>query len=279
MSSNPHLPPDDPRAHREFREYDEWTDPRKTGEMPFLQHLEELRVVLQHSLAALLVGLLGGWWLAPKVMADLIRRTVLHTVVMSPFEAFNERLKLAAILGGVLVLPFVSWRLWSFVVPGLLKRERRWVAPLAGSSFVLFMLGAWAAYAYVVPLVIRVLAGFLTAGMVMQIRLSLLLDFFYNMVIACGLLAQLPLVTMLLTGIGLVTPVFLLKQWRIAIVVIFVVTAAITPGDVVSAQVVMGIPMVMLYFLSVGLSFFVARKKAASEAMVLSDDDRESHDG
>jgi sec-independent protein translocase protein TatC len=269
--SSPHLPPEDPRAHREFREYDEWVDPRASGEMPFLSHLEELRGVLQHTLAAVLVGMLGGWWLAPVVMADLIRRTVTRTVVMSPFEAFNERLKLAAILGAVLVLPFIVWRVWSFVVPGLFKQERRWVMPLTLASFVLFLGGAWAAYAYVVPLVVRVLEGFLTAGMVMQMRLSLLLDFFYNMVIACGLLAQLPLVTMLLTGIGLVTPLFLLRQWRVAIVIIFVVTAAITPGDVVSAQLVMGLPMMLLYFVSVGLSFIVARKQAGSEAVVLSD--------
>ena len=273
MSENPHLAPEDPRREREFREYDEWTDPRQGGEMPFLRHLEELRVVLQHSLAAVLVGMLAGWWLAPVVLADLIRRTVVTTVVMSPFEAFNERMKLAAILGALVVLPFVLWRIWAFVVPGLLKRERRWIVPLAAFSFVLFIAGAWAAYAYVVPLVINVLKQFLTAGMVMQMRLSLLLDFFYNMVIACGLLAQLPLVTMLLTGMGLVTPMFLLKQWRMAIVIIFVVTAAITPGDVVSAQVVMGIPMLLLYFVSVGLSYFVARKKAQSEALVLAESD------
>jgi len=279
MTDSPHLPPEDPRRHREFREYDEWVDPRQDGDMPFLSHLEELRVVLQHSLAAILVGMLVGWWLSPLVLADLIHRTVMHTVVMSPFEAFNERLKLAAILGGVVVLPYISWRLWSFIVPGLLHRERKWVGPLAAMSFVLFLLGGWAAYAYVVPLVIQVLQGFLTAGMVMQMRLSLLLDFFYNMVLACGLLAQLPLVTMLLTGIGLVTPWFLLKQWRMAIVIIFVVTAAITPGDVVSAQLVMGIPMVLLYFASVGLSFFVARKKAVSEALVLADDGEEDNHG
>jgi sec-independent protein translocase protein TatC len=271
--SSPHLPPEDARRDREFREYDEWADPRQGGEMPFMHHLEEFRTVLQHILVAVLVGMLVGWWISPAVLADLIKHTVVHTVVMSPFEAFNERLKLAAILGGIVVLPYISWRLWAFVVPGLLHRERRWVGPLAISSFVLFMLGAWAAYAYVVPLVIHVLEGFLTAGMVMQMRLSLLLDFFYNMVIACGLLAQLPLVTMLLTGIGLVTPWFLLKQWRVAIIVIFVVTAAITPGDVVSAQLIMGLPMALLYFISVGLSFFVAKKKADSEAMVLSDTD------
>ncbi len=264
--TNPH---DDPRREREFRADDDWPDPRQGGQMPFMHHLDELRKVLTHSLIAVLVGALGGWWLAPLVLQDLIARTVRTTIVMSPFEAFNERLKLSGILGLMVVLPFVLWRLWSFVVPGLLKQERRWVIPLAAASFVLFALGAWASYVYVVPLVIRVLSQFLTPGMVTQIRLSLLLDFFYNMALACGLLAQLPLVCMLLTAIGLVTPLFLLQQWRVAIVVIFVVTAAITPGDVVSAQLVMGLPMAALYFVSVGLSFFVARKKARAEAEFL----------
>lgn len=268
MSQSPHL---DPRREREFRPDDEWQDPRAGGDMPFLAHLEELRRVLQHSLAAVLAGALAGWWLAPRLLTDLIHRTVGSTVVMSPFEAFNERIKLSFVLGLGLALPIVAWRLWSFVVPGLLKQERKWIVPLAAFSCLLFGLGAAAAYLYVVPLVIEVLKTFVSEGMVTQIRLSLLLEFLYNMAIACGLLAQLPMVTMLLTGIGLVTPVFLLKQWRVAIIVIFVVTAAITPGDIVSAQLVMGAPMAALYFVSVGLSFLVAKRRARAEAEAFGD--------
>jgi sec-independent protein translocase protein TatC len=277
LRDSPHL---DPRREREFRADDEWQDPREGGEMPFLGHLEELRRVLQHSLLAVLVGALFGWWLAPRVLTDLIHRTVGMVTVMSPFEAFNERIKLSALLGLTLALPIVAWRLWSFVVPGLLKAERKWVVPLAAFSCVLFVAGAGAAYFYVVPLVIEVLKTFLTDGMVSQIRLSFLLDFFYNMAIACGLLAQLPMVTMLLTGIGLVTPRFLLEQWRIAIIVIFVVTAAITPGDIVSAQLVMGLPMVGLYFVSVALSALVAKRRAKSEAEAFGDTPKgtETHD-
>lgn len=256
--NSPHA---DPRRAREFRADDAWVDPRQTGEMPFLQHLEELRKVLMVSLTAAGVGMIAGWLLAPRVLQDLIRRTVKTTIVLSPFEAFNERIKLAFILGFALALPVVLWKLWSFVVPGLLRRERRWVVPLAASSFTLFALGVAAAYFYVVPLVIDVLQRFLVAGMIPQIRLGALLEFTYNLAFACGLLAQLPLVTMLLTALGLVTPAFLLKQWRIAIVVIFAVTAIVTPGDVVSAQILMGVPMMLLYFLSVGLSFVAARRR------------------
>ena len=86
------------------------------------------------------------------------------------------------------------------------------------------------------------------------------MGFAYNMSLACGVVFQLPLVTMTLTAMGLVTPGFLLRQWRYAIVSAFIVTAIITPGDVLSAQIVMGVPMTGLYFASVGLSALVARR-------------------
>jgi sec-independent protein translocase protein TatC len=228
--------------------------------MPFLAHLEELRAVLWHTVIASLAGAIAGWLLAPRVMENLIHRTVGQAVVLSPAEAFNERIKLALILGLVLVLPYVFFRIWNFVVPGLLKRERSLILPMAMGSMVLFALGAWAAYGYVVPMVVRVLTGFLTPSMTAQIRVGELLGFAYNLCLACGLLFQLPLVTMTLTAIGLVTPSFLLRQWRYAIVATFLLTAIITPGDVLSAQVVMGLPMTGLYFVSVGLSALVARR-------------------
>ena len=231
-----------------------------TGEMPFLAHLDELRSVLMHTVIACMIGAIAGWLVAPRVIEDLIQRTVKQAVVLSPAEAFNERIKLALILGLVLVLPYVFYRIWNFVVPGLLRRERSLVLPMALGSMVLFALGAWAAYCYVVPLVIQLLSGFLTPSMKAEIRVGELLGLAYNLSLACGLVFQMPLVTMSLTAMGLVTPGFLLRQWRYAIVAAFVVTAIITPGDVLSAQIVMGVPMTGLYFLSVGLSALVARR-------------------
>jgi sec-independent protein translocase protein TatC len=234
--------------------------------MTFLEHLDELRGVLTHVLIATAVGAVAGWWLAPRVLEDAIRRTIKQAVVLSPLEAFNERFKLAIILGLVLAAPVVFYRIWSFVVPGLLKRERSWILPIVLSSMLLFALGAWAAYGYVVPLVIQVLTGFMTPSMKAEIRLSSLLGFVYNLSLACGIVFQLPLVTMTLTAIGLVTPRALLRHWRYAIVGAFLVTAVITPGDVVTAQLVMGVPMTALYFVSVGLSWLVARRRRGAEA-------------
>lgn len=264
MSTDPRREPgfgDDPEGvARRTRGLDPG-DPRVTGEMTFFEHLEELRRVLFHSVVATLAGAIGGWLLAPFVLEDMIRRTVGRATVLSPLEAFNERFKLALVLGLGIALPIVLWRVWSFVVPGLFRQERRWVLPMALMSFVLFALGAWAAYGYVVPLVVNVLEQFLTPSMRSEIRLADLLGFVYNLAIACGIVCQLPLVTMTLTAIGLVTPRFLLMQWRYAVVAAFLITALITPGDVFTAQIVMGVPMVMLYFVSVGLSYLVARRR------------------
>lgn len=229
--------------------------------MPFLAHLDELRRVLFHTVVAGLLGAIGGWMLAPRVLENLIQRTVGHAIVLAPLEAFNERFRMALLLGLTLTGPYVFYRIWRFIVPGLLRRERSLILPMALMSMVLFAVGLWAAYAYVVPLVLHVLTGFMTPSMVAQIRLSDLLGFFYNLGLACGLVCQLPLVTMTLTAMGLVTPRQLLQQWRYAIVGAFMVTAIITPGDVVTAQIVMGLPMMVLYFLSVALSGLVARRK------------------
>lgn len=240
-------------------------DPRETGQMTFLQHLDELRVVLQRSVLACLAGALGGWWLAPRVLEDIIHRTVGHVVVLSPLDPLNERIKLSMVLGLTIALPIIFHQIWSFVVPGLFRRERRMILPMVMASLLLFAIGAAAAYFYVAPLVVNVLAGFMTPSMQAQIRISDLLGFFYSLALACGVVFQLPLVTMALTAMGLVTPGFLLRQWRYAMVIIFILTAVITPGDIVTAQLIMAGPMVVLYFLSVGLSWTVARKRAAEE--------------
>jgi sec-independent protein translocase protein TatC len=258
---NPHRDPSAPPRAREAED-----DPRVSGEMPFLHHLEEFRKVLFHAALGCVVGALGGWWLAPAVLENLIHRTVGTAVVLSPMEAFNERIKLTLLLGLAIAAPYVFFRVWNFIVPGLFKQERRWVLPTAMGSMVLFGAGAAAAYFYIVPLVVSVLTQFMTPSMHAQIRLEALLGMTYGMVLACGIVCQLPLVLMMLTVVGLVTPKGLLRQWRYALVGSFILTAVITPGDVVTAQVILAVPMALLYFLSVGLSWLVwrGRRRAAA---------------
>jgi len=199
------------------------------------------------------------------VVGLLHRRTVRITVVITPTEPLNERVKLSLVLGLALAAPFVFYRIWQFIVPGLFKKERSLILPMARVSMVRCGLGTLAAYFYLGPLVVQVLMGVVTPSMRADIRLTSITGFLYNMALACGLVCQLPLVTMALTALGLVTPGFLLRQWRIAIVAVFFITAVITPGDIVTAQVIMAVPMTLLYFLSVGLSWLVARRRTRDE--------------
>ena len=255
------------------RDTDALDDPRQTGEMPFLKHLAELRSVLLHSAAACIVGGVGGWWLSPIVMEDLITRTVGTAVVLSPLEAFNERIKLALLIGLMIATPYVFYRIWSFVVPGLMKKERSLILPMAMGSMVMFALGVWGAYVYLLPVVISVMGKFMTPSMRPEIRVSTLLGLLYNLALVSGLVFQLPLVTTALSAIGLVTPQGLLRHWRYAIVGVFLLTAIITPGDVVTAQIIMGVPMLFLYLLSVGLAWLVVRRRKKAEAAAEEEED------
>ncbi len=229
-------------------------------EMHFLEHLEEFRKVVIHSVIAVAIGAMVGWSFAPRVLESIIHNTVGYAVVLSPLESFGEHIRVAIILGLVLSLPFVLYRIWSFIVPGLLGKEKSVVGPLVVSSLVLFLVGGAFAYFLVIPAMVKVLLSFQTPSMKQMLQLSEVLKFVYNMILACGILFQLPLVTLILAWVGIVTPQFLLKKWRHAIVIVLFITAIVTPGDVASAQLFLGLPVMALYFLSIGVAFLVKRK-------------------
>jgi sec-independent protein translocase protein TatC len=235
--------------------------PDESPIMSLLEHLEELRVRLLKSVAAVLLGAAAGWWASGGALEYAIRHTVGHVVVLDPIESFTERFKLALVLGACVALPIVLYQLWAFVLPGLFRRERRLLLPLVVASLVLFFAGAATAVFLVVPIVLEVLKAFLTPSMRQDIRLSSLLGFIYNLALATGVVFQLPLVAGALAALRLVTSRWLVRQWRLAIVVTLVVSALITPGDVVTAQIVLGIPLVLLYGLSIIVAWLVERSR------------------
>jgi len=229
--------------------------------LTLLQHLDELRSRLLRSVFAILLGAILGWWLSGSALEWAIHYTVGHVVVLDPIEAFSERFKLALVLGGCVALPFVLYQAWAFVLPGLFRRERSMMLPLVFVSLVLFFAGAGTAVGIVVPIVLKALAVFATPSMRQDIRLSSLLGFIYNLALATGAVFQLPLVAGALTWLRLTSSRWLLQQWRLAIVGMLVVSALITPGDVVTAQIILGIPLLVLYVLSIGIAWLVERMR------------------
>lgn len=253
--------PDRPR--RDFDEEIPEDDPAPAASL--LHHLDELRTRILRSVLAILLGAGVGWWFSAQALEWAIVHTVGTVVVLDPLESFSERFKLALILGGLVALPLVLYQAWAFVLPGLFRRERRLLLPLVFGSIVLFLAGAATAVFVVVPIVLDVLESFKTASMVQQIRLSSLLGFVYNLAFATGVVFQLPLVAGALAALRIVTSRWLLRQWRVAIVAMLVVSALITPGDVVTAQIVLGIPLLLLYVLSIGVAWLVERLRQDDE--------------
>ena len=251
----------DPDFVRDPAEAPEEEDDGPAIGQSLLHHLDELRTRLLRSVLAILFGAAVGWWFSAAALEWTIRHTVGKVVVLDPLESFSERFKLALVLGAMVALPLVLYQAWAFVLPGLFRRERRLLLPLVFGSLILFLAGAATAVFLVVPIVLDVLKTFQTPSMEQQIRLSSLLGFVYNLAVATGVVFQLPLVAGALAALRLLTARWLVKQWRIAIVSMLIVSALITPGDVVTAQIILGVPLIVLYLLSIAVAWTVERMR------------------
>jgi len=234
-------------------------------EMPFLEHLEELRRVLLRIVGLLLLSTIAAYIFSGRVLDTIVKQTIEHATFLKPLEAFNARLKVAFILGLLASLPVVLWQIWGFVVPGLLRRERRIVGPLVLWSAILFYGGVAFSYLVLTPTMLGLLVGFGTELVRPQISVGALLDFVVSMAMACGLLFQLPLVVAVLSLIGVLSPTFLMRRWRHAVVAIFVITAAVTPGDGPS-QIILAAPVLVLYFASILVARAIWKGKSAEAA-------------
>jgi len=236
--------------------------------MSFLDHLGELRQVLIHSIIVLLVGAALAWAFSGRVLDLLIIHLDLESVQMlKPMEAFNARFQVALFIGLVVGLPLIALRTWVFIAPGLRINERKIIVPSSILTSLLFMLGLAFAILFLIPSMLKFLLSFGTEHAQPNLTLSGTLSFVFRMALACGILFQLPLVIGLTSLIGLTNPRMLLGKWRHAVVAIFILAAIATPGDGPS-QIVLAAPLVILYFVSVLLSWVIwrSRGKKVSEA-------------
>ena len=240
------------------------------GVMPFLEHLEELRRTIIAILIAVGIGAAICWWASGPVLDWLIDQTSGQAIFMKPQGAFVARLKVALVLGLLLALPYVFYKAWSFIGPGLLSTERKVVLPGVIFSVTLFYTGIAFSYFALTPLMVQVLMGFGTTTLTPQTEITFLLDLVFTMGLACGLVFQMPLVIAFLTLIGIVTPRFLRTYWRHAMVLIFIAAALLTPADPLS-QVLLAIPLILLYGLSFLLSSILHRSRRAKRAAETND--------
>jgi len=237
---------------------------KSDGEMHFVEHLEELRRVVLRAIGGFLIATVASYFISGRVLEELVIRTIGEATFLRPMEAFNSRLKMAFLLGLLVSLPWILWQVWSFIVPGLMKKERKMIAPLVGWSALLFYGGVAFSYFVLTPIMLQLLVGFQTEHVRPLIAVGSLLDFVVTMAVASGLLFQLPLVVAVLSMIGILTPAFLIQRWRHAVVGIFLLTAVVTPGDGPS-QVVLAIPILFLYVASIFVAKAIWRRKDGDE--------------
>jgi sec-independent protein translocase protein TatC len=223
-------------------------------------HLDELRKRLIYVVVTLFIAFMlcfSIWeilmsWITYPLKLALAKNS--HIIATKMGEQFFAAMMVSFFTALIISLPVIFYQLWAFVAPGLYDSEKKLVIPFVASATLMFVMGAGFAYYVVFPVGFEYLVNFGTGIVQAMISIDEYLDFFIKLMIAFGLSFELPVITFLLAKMGLVTDQSLVRFFRVAIVLIFVFAAIITPPDVMS-QIFMAIPMIGLY----GISILVAR--------------------
>ncbi len=225
-------------------------------EMELTEHLEELRSRIIRILIYLAIGTVVGWFIYDPVYRALTKPVEPYfkehgSLIFTSFtEGFFLKLKVAALAGTTIALPFITWELWRFVSPGLTCKERRTTLFLLPFSTLLFAGGIALAY-WVLPAGVRWFLSYLPNGVQLMQKLSDYMLFLFKMCLAFGIVFQLPLVLMLLGKVGIVTSAGLRSKWRHAVVILALVAAIATPSNDPFSMLVMTLPLVILYMASI----------------------------
>ncbi len=242
--------------------------------MSFFEHLAELRKRLIYAVVAVLGGTIIGLTVAKKVYLVLalpivgafkqagLEETLIST---SPTGAFNLILKLAIYIGFVLAFPVVLYQVWMFIAPGLYKHERRAAAMFIFSSASLFLAGIAFCYFVLLPYSLDFLVGFELPYFKPMISINEYWDLVLILMLGLGLVFQTPILIFFLALFGIVTPGFLWRNFRYAILVIAILAAIVTPTPDALTMVIFMAPMIALYVLGIGVAALVVRRKRRAE--------------
>ncbi|MDE2793371.1 MAG: twin-arginine translocase subunit TatC [Gemmatimonadota bacterium] len=244
------------------------------AEMPFLDHLEELRWRILWSLLALVLGFAAGFFLVIyfDAMAILLApgRGVLGEdwlpQALAPNENFFFALKVAIVISIVLASPTLVYQAWRFLSPALEKREKRAIVPSLYLGLVLFIAGVAMAYFIVLPFYLDFMVTFGSDYMTQDWTANHYFSEVIKLLLAIGLVFELPVVILVLSVLGIVTPRFLRTKRRHAIVASTILAALISPGDAITITIFMVAPIFLLYEFSIFLSVLVWRKRYARDA-------------
>jgi sec-independent protein translocase protein TatC len=259
------------------------------GEMSFLDHLEELRWHIVRSLAWILVTSVAAFiakdfifgkiifaprypdFLSYRVLCDLAKSIgMAEALCFSPpdfevqavgfGELFTSHIKVSFFVGLLTAIPLIFWEVWRFIKPGLYDKERNAASGFVGICSLLFMVGVLFGYYVIAPFAVTFLSGYEIVGAKSAPTLDSYVNYMVMFTIPVGLIFELPILVYLLSKIGIVTPEFMRTYRRHAIIIILLVAAIVTPPDVMT-QMLVGIPLIMLYEISILVSARVVKKQ------------------
>ncbi len=237
--------------------------------MTIWQHLAELRLRIIKTFVAIGLGAAVGWILYPTVLQLALDpyqriRPEGRVYVTDPLELFTVRLQVSVYIGIAVAMPVILWQIWRFVTPGLYPHEKRYAVPFVASSLILFTAGAALAWWSLTP-ALDFLLG-LGGDQVQEIfSQERYLMFVLYMMLAFGVAFEVPVLLVALQLIGVLTPRRLLGWWRMAVVIMAITAAVITPsGDPLTMALLLA-PMVVLYFGSIGVGATVAYRRGRRE--------------
>lgn len=258
----------------------------RSGEMSFLEHLEELRRAILKSVLAILVGMVLCFTFADYIINFLLSptfqenlKTEIEIQAIRPAGMFTAKVNISLLLGFAFALPYVLYQLWNFVSPGLHENEKKYVPLVIFFCCILFLVGAAFAFYILIPVMVRFFVQLHVPDIKPQWDIGFYVGLVNKMVLIMGVVFQMPAVVAFLTWLRILNAGVLKRVWRIALVVIFIAAAIITPTGDPYTQTLVAIPLVVLYFISMGIAALIGRSRRRAEEAEEEDDGDDGEGG
>ena len=233
------------------------------SEMTFLEHLEELRWRIIYSAIGLVIGAIICWifidYLVDVILLKPARDSGAHLQNLRPFGQLFLYVQIAIIGGVILSLPNLFYQLWKFIAPALKSNERKYILSVVIFSTVSFLIGIVFAYFAMLPLTLKFAAQFGSTAIENNFAIDEYMSIIISVMLASGFVFELPLISFFLTKLGILSPNFMKKYRKHALVIIVVLAAVLTPGTDPVSQVVLAIPLALLYEISIFISKIAAK--------------------
>ena len=233
-------------------------------EMSFLDHVEELRWRIIYAIIGIVIFTIIAWFFIDPIVEFILLKPARDANAslqnLRPFGQLFLYVQVAITVGVVASLPNIFFQLWQFISPALKKREQKYILWIVFFSTFCFLSGIAFAYFVMLPLTMKFAAQFGTAEIANEFAIDEYMSIIISVMLAAGLVFELPMVSFFLSKLGILTPKFMRKYRRHAIVIILVLAAFLTPGADPVSQVILAVPLVLLYEISIFISKISTKK-------------------